>query len=595
MAGFREFMPGQVWFYFNGSATKDLERKKELGAITSRPVVILQSAFYPEWNDIITVCPMTSSDRRSGVYIDSTVCKDGSLIEGGTVLPYLFYNVKTKFLFPMIATNHKRKLISLSPEDFQKVREGYLYHLGETTKVPEYVENWKRVEGYDRRIIIRDIRLAINDYEELSHDLHYDDKRDDRRHRSRHTPTPSTNPILVQNPPESTTVENHIIASLTEYDRRDQKMYAPNDGFNAACIGETEDEPAGDFVTEKTVKHIHQIQFTVRSVEDFTVALNDFAPGIYPIVSETGSQIFPGSKHLEGVELKGMPDKLSTSDTLKIMNMTISDIVNQTGIGSKSTASRLRKELRERYENVVAEQAAAPEPFQYTASSVTLNKPRAKRNARRRYFLFKFTKEELLKLARMSVDDVAKAIPKLPASYARNFILDVQMMYPDEFKPILVEPEQTDAKEEPKETPTEDKIPEEVYTPEKKYALWETLSPMEIREVRACKKRNMQSISKNFGITKDKSRQLHGAVMQLSGKMPSKRQPMIDPLTIETSCLRIIKGDYHNIKTEDLLAFCRTDPADIAKYFNSCKSPNTPAKSNIRSMKMEIRKLIVID
>lgn len=591
MAGFREFMPGQVWFYFNGAATKDLERKKELGAITSRPVVILQSAFYPEWNDIITVCPMTSSDRRSGVYIDSTVCKDGSLIEGGTVLPYLFYNVKTKFLFPMIATNHKRKLISLAPEDFEKVREGYLYHLGATTKVPEYVENWKKVEGYDRRIIVRDIRLAINDYEELAHDLHYPEENHDRDRRHRKHHVPFTNPILEQTPPESTTIENHIIASLTEYDRTEQKMYAPNDGFNAACIGEVETEPSGNFVTEKTVKHIHQIQFNVRSVEDFSNILGEMIPGLYPVATETGSQIFPGSTHLESIELKAMPAKLSSMDTLKIINMTISDIVNQTGIGSKSTASRLRKELRERYESVIEMQCSAPEPFRYDKSTVTLNKPRAKRNARRRYFLFKYTKAELLEMAKMNPEDLAKVISKLPGSYAKNFIQDIQLMYPDEF--IASEVQNDDSIDEPEIESTE--IQSESCAPEKKYALWETLSPTEIREIKLCKKQNMQSVSKNFGITKDKARQLRGAVMQMSGKMPSKRQPIIDPLTIEASCLRIIKGDYQNISSEDLLAFCRTDPSEIATYFNNCKSPNTPAKSNIRTMKMEIRKLIVMD
>ena len=132
MAGYREFMPGQVWFYYNMSASKELEKKKELGACTNRPVVIIQAAFYPEWNDIITVCPITSSDRRSGVFIESTIFKDGSLIEGGTILPYLFFNVKVKFLYPLITSSHKRKILSLAPQDFEKVKEGlkeyYLNH-----------------------------------------------------------------------------------------------------------------------------------------------------------------------------------------------------------------------------------------------------------------------------------------------------------------------------------------------------------------------------------------------------------------------------------------------------------------------------------
>lgn len=589
MAGFREFMPGQVWFYFNPAATKELERKKELGSITSRPVVIIQQAFYPEWNDIITVCPMTSSDRRSGVYIDSTICKDGSLIEGGTVLPYLIYNIKAKFLYPMIATNHRRKLLSLAPEDFEKVRRGYLYHLGETVEEPEYVKNWKRLSGYDRNIIVHDIRLAVNEFE----DLIYDGERGPGDHHPKIKKGPA-NPILIQQAPATNEIENHLIASLTEYDRESQKMYEPGEEFNSSRIGEQGNDHE-DFVTQKEVRRDYQINFTQISVSDFSKQLSNTIGGIYP-VSGT-SMIFQGSKFLEGIEVKNMPDQLSRSDKFLMTTMTISDIVAKSGIQSKSTASRVRKSLREMDMSDIVEQIEAPEPFWYN-TSMAANRSRSKKVLRRRMALLRYTKAEHMKFVKMDAESLAKAIPELPASYMKQLKCDIVMMYPSEKiqqdsgdtdKSKLIPEDADDASDSESVSETPPQSPEE---PQKTYELWETLSPAEIREIRACDKRNIGSVAKNFSISKDKARQLRGYVLEMTGKVPCRKQPDIKDKNVEECCIRVIRAQS-GVNSDDLLVFCRTDPSEIAKYFGTVKSANTPCKSDIRFMKATARTIIV--
>ena len=130
-------------------------------------MVIVQDAFYPEWHDSITVVPLTSSDRRSGVHIDPTIFHDGSLVEGGTVLPYLLYTVKTKFLTPMCTDRkgYNLRLLTLSKEDFAEVRNGVAYHLGFSERVPEYVRNWKHLDDYTRSTITRNIRCVVQDYD----------------------------------------------------------------------------------------------------------------------------------------------------------------------------------------------------------------------------------------------------------------------------------------------------------------------------------------------------------------------------------------------------------------------------------------------
>ena len=172
MGGYREFTPGQVWFYYNPAATKHSEEKSERGAITSRPVVIIQNAVYSEWADTISVVPITRSDRRSGVYIDTTILRDGVKIEGGTILPYLFYTVKTKFLYAIKGMDGRRRIVSLQEEDFEKVRHGYLYHLGKRKDPPDYVLHWKHLDDVEKRKIVHSVKLFVNDFEDALSDEH---------------------------------------------------------------------------------------------------------------------------------------------------------------------------------------------------------------------------------------------------------------------------------------------------------------------------------------------------------------------------------------------------------------------------------------
>jgi hypothetical protein len=585
MAGFREFMPGQVWFYYNPSASKDQERKKELGAVTSRPVVIIQQAFYPEWNDNITVCPMTHSDRRSGIPIESTICKDGSLVEGGTVLPYLIYNIKTKFLFPMIATNHRRKLLCLSDEDFEKVRIGVMYHLGFSKEIPDYVKEWKHLSGYDRNIIVHDIKLAVSDMEELALDK---SRRDHSSHRSK---GPS-NPILLQEAPkDSYTVENHLIATLTEYDRETQQIYEEGESFNSARLGEEPPKKDDGFVTQKQIKKDVEVNYNVMQTEQFAKFLTETIGGVYPVAGT--SKIYQGSDFLEGVEVKSMPEQLSIADQLKLTTMTITDIVQQSGIQSKSTASRIRKALRDTAYPDVDAQLDAPDPFIYdTLSAKMLNLMRAKKSARRRFKLFKLDKDQMIEML-TATEDRAVEITGMPHSYIKAAQADIQIIYPnlqftaplpDDAKTIVQIQNEMDLAVAANKVDT---------SAMQQVELWETLCPAEIKEIRSCDKRNIASVAKNFGITKDKARQLRGSVLEMVAKMPSKKQAPVDEAQLDDACARILTGKFGDTSRDDYLLFCRFDPQVIAKHFGAMKSATTPSKSEIRSMKMSMRKIIV--
>jgi hypothetical protein len=576
MSGFREFMPGQVWFYFNGQATKDLEKRKELGSCTSRPVVIIQGAFYPEWNDIVTVCPLTSSDRRSGVYIDSTILKDGSIIEGGTVLPYLIYNIKTKFLFPVIATNHKRKLISLSPEDFQRVRQGYLYHLGENVEEPDYVHQWKHLSDFDRNIVIHDVRLAISDMEDMAHDG------------KSHNGAPkkiSNNPLLVQAAPQTNHVENHLNASFTEYDRYNQTIHSADEPFNQAHVGDVEHP-----VTEKTVQHAITIPFMEMKPNEFATSLSIATDGIFPTAGN--SQIFPNSQVLNGIELKNMPNLLSKADQIKLASMTMAEIMQNTGIGSGSTASRLRRQLRDNLSSegfiavsdntVTCLQITGADPFRYSAD-LPIVKSRIKRTAKRRKDLFHYDQPTQLHFIGLSLSDMAAELQCSP-SYARLLKLDIASMYPHQKVQYRGELRTLDDIRGELEN-------EATFTSErddrKLYAMWETLSPTEIHEIRSCNKKNIAAMARNFDLSKEKAKQLKAKLMTNPGGWALTEEHK------KVSCIKVIKGDYRELSAMDLLHFCCTDHADICQYYSDIKSANTPSKAEIRSLKNKIRRLIV--
>lgn len=589
LAGFREFAPGQVWFYYNPNATKALEQKKELGSCTSRPVVIIQKAFYPEWNDMVTVCPMTSSDRRSGVYIDTTILKDGSFIEGGTIIPYLFYNIRTKYLYPVIASNHKRKLITLADEDFEKVKHGFQYHFGLREDPPDYVVNWKHLNDFERNIVVQDLRLAIHDWEETL-----------LEHKGTMTASSKkgkTNPVLRQNPASSSSVENHILANVSNYSKELGVFYSDEESFNAKKLNEVTN--ASSDTKEKPTKP--SITFEQMDVQQFAFRLEDKVGGIFPTAYD--SNLYSGSNILNGVSLKDMADVMSFSDKLKILNMTISDIMDKTGIQSASTASRFRKELRSANwgdtiiydaENNVMEflQNDSPENFEYHGDFIT-TKSRIRKNARRRKALFQYSYEEISKLIQENPSNFADAMG-LPSSYDRAVRDDIKLLYPK----LEELPEPTD---EPKSTydiftDSQSNITEslsaEIEESASRYPFWSSLSVGEMMEFKCTAKKYMSNLCRNYGIDKKKANAVKGYLQSIMNSKKYKMPIPNAPLKEENACTLIISGEYSKLTREDLMIFCQTNSDDISRYYNQLKLPNTPSKADIRKLKCMIRAII---
>lgn len=573
MAGFREYAPGQVWFYYNPNATKSLEQKKELGACTSRPVVIVQSAFYSEWNDIVTVCPMTKSDRRSGVYIDSTILKDGSLIEGGTVIPYLFFNIRTKYLYPVISSNQKRKLITLADDDFEKVLHGIQYHMGFRSDPPDYVKNWKHLTDFDRNIIIQDLRLALNAYDELSHD------------HSKESHRPTRNPLLVQAPPATNYVENHIIASMTEYDRSTQTIRSGNASpFNQKTLNATSKTDTTAIIDHasdvKLVIHKPTVTFTQMSPSDFSDVLSIHAEGIFP-VAQNHYKLRDGSKFLENVSLKDMPDQLTRVEMFFILIMSISEIIKKSGIRSTSTAMRLRKSLRElpwgsvghtdESGSFVPDCENWSDGFSYTGK-IPFLKARVKRSAKRRAALLKMTKEEHMSLMEMSDSEIAR-ITNLPVSYASYVRSDISMMYPSEH--LQAETSRDDA--------TSD---------DQKYLYEETLSPGEAMEFVNCPQKSISNLVSNFGLTKSEVRQIRARIKERKD-IPIKR-PNVSNADFDTIVHKAVfsKLAEPTLSKQEMLIFCMSSNTDIFASYRRNKLAMPPSKAETRRMKSAFRRIL---
>lgn len=593
MAGFREFAAGQVWFYYNPNATKPLEQKKELGACTSRPVVVIQTAFYPEWNDVVTVCPMTSSDRRSGVYIDTTILKDGSIIEGGTVLPYLFYNIRTKYLYPCIATNNKRKLITLSEEDYAKVRHGFEYHFGIRSDPPDYVTNWKHLTDYDREMVIQDVKLAVNSWEETIGEHQKGGKVLSLKGQ--------TNPILKQKPAQDPHVENHIMASLNVYDRDKQLLVSEDNdsSFNTARI---EDPPP--IHQEKDVKKRVTIKYAKMTVEEFSDYISWHSSGFYPTANPK-TNIGEGSQVLAGVPLKDMCGKLTDYDKMQLVNMPISLIMSNTGIQSSSTASRFRKELRTnalgdriRYdaENNIAifTQNEIPPNFEYMGD-LPINKARAKKAARRRKVLFSSSYEDLVSYYTMDSTDLAKATG-LPLSYGNAFKQDIAKLHPaiaDQFKEQV--PLSSIQKEDSLVSLNMETLPycmEEPTQSEDRVPYWMTLSHDEITEIKLTSKKHLNNIAHNYELSKEGARALRSSVISIGADKLKEEIPQTTTADIESTCRKIAEKESGSITFHDLLLFCQSDYATIAACLQQLKQGNTPSKADVRHTKTMLRKLI---
>ena len=587
MAGFREYQPGQVWFYYNPFATKDNEKKRELGAVTCRPVVIVQAAFYPEWNDIVTVVPMTHSDRRSGIPIDTTVLKDGGVVEGGTVLPYLMYSVKTKFLFPMMTSgSNRRRLITLAPEDFEKVLIGVKYHLGFSAEIPDYVANWKSISDYDRRVIVKDIELAISDADAV---LKGDDPSSTLFMGHRNLPLRRTRRL------DEVPVENHILASMTSFDPVTKRMYDPSRQFNREPLPAIpRDEPPTE--TQK-VKFVTNVQYTDMSVDRFLTAI-----GANPTMES--KHIYEGSKFLGDRQLKQMIGALTKDDIRLIMTLSLQRITECTGIRSTSTVSRLRNQIRQagldrdidlRPPAFTQDPEAAPDPFVYTAQGKPM-KSRNRRNQLRYHTLFQLTDED--KLWVLKEEDLTALSVRLKISSAncRQLKIDIATLRPDLAYGVMpldnVPVEMTDRPEE-LERATEantDAVSGDV-EPHILYEFWETLSPSEINEIKNTTKKKCDSIAKNFGISKIEARQVRGQVTSLL-KKANRGQPKIDSTLVQTAVEKLAAGHYEDMTPEEVMIFCRTDPIDISTAYSKVGSSGIPSKANIRTLKSDFRKAI---
>lgn len=577
MAGFREYAPGQVWFYYNARATKGSEEKNELGSCTSRPVVIIQEAFYPEWNDIVTVCPMTTSDRRSGVHIDGTVLKDGSFIEGGTVLPYLFYNVKTKFLFPIIAANHKRKLITLSDEDFQKVKEGYLYHLGVIQDPPDYVKEWKHLDDFDRKTMVNQIRLAIYDWEDTlarSHSNHPSD-----------SPRKQENPILIQrkdggNKPQENFVENHVLASRDRMDRSTGIIYKEEDSFNTNRLN-----------TPKRHKKSYTIrnEFQKMTPSEFSDELGGLMSGIFPV--DCHHIVYPGSSALSGIALRDMVSALPQEDCIYMLNMSISDIMKNTGIGSTTQASRFRKELRRRDWNgsVRLDESTNmmeflqwdwPDGFHYSGCG-SITKSRLRKNAKRRKVLFQLSIDEQKSLLELTDSEVAKRTG-LPESYSHSIKEDILIMHP-----------QWTSSSSPKKGISSSTLFSlndimqwiAAYTPETLYRLGQLLSPAECLAIRNISNKNLKNVCREYNLSMDKAQKLKATLVM----DPSQDARKMDPDVCATAVRCIVYRDDGTVNDEMFYAFSKMDMAAILSEMAKLSIANIPNKATISQIKKLIR------
>jgi hypothetical protein len=169
-------------------------------------------------------------------------------------------------------------------------------------------------------------------------------------------------------------------------------------------------------------------------------------------------------------------------------------------------------------------------------------------------------------------------------SYARLLKLDIASMYPHQKVQYRGELRTLDDIRGELEN-------EATFTSErddrKLYAMWETLSPTEIHEIRSCNKKNIAAMARNFDLSKEKAKQLKAKLMTNPGGWALTEEHK------KVSCIKVIKGDYRELSAMDLLHFCCTDHADICQYYSDIKSANTPSKAEIRSLKNKIRRLIV--
>lgn len=581
MPGYREFRPGEIWFYYNPNVSKELERKKELGAITSRPVIIVQSAYYPEWTDSVTVIPMTSSDRRSGIHIDTTILHDGSIIEGGTALPYLFYTVKTKYLHAMTSDirGEKLHLISLSPEDYALIQQAMSYHLGFSSEVPEYVRRWKSLNDYDRSTIIKQIKLVVNDFDNQQRKVME----------------------LIQERDDSPKCENHVNASFDKLSP-DRTQFIIEGGKYPAAPNATPPKPSSLLVSEaKNYKRSHPQPSILFS----PVSINQWAETVEPHMSEgavkPATRIYPGSTLLANVAYNQIHTALTQEELDTVANMSTAEVMENTGAPSKGTAYRIRKWAASHQSTMVISDELSAEggvgAFRYSKDNHPSTRRRRAKNLKRVTILLGLSPQECDDILKMNVDTLQGKFPQMAPSEIKQLKADIAMMYPNR---TLVLEEKTKQHNgvgikysdlyQSLTLDAEASVDAEFNVT---YELWETLSPSEVAEIASASKRNAINVAKKYGLTKAAFTALRPTVIEVAKPNGKIKQPEIDESRKSIVCNRVINEDLTTISSADILIFCRTEYSQIVSLYGISASANTPSKKDIAELKKNLRKIIV--
>lgn len=583
MPGYREFRPGEIWFYYNPNVSKDLERKRELGAITSRPVVIVQSAYYPEWTDSVTVIPMTSSDRRSGIHIDTTILHDGSIIEGGTVLPYLFYTVKTRFLHAMTSDSRGEKmhLVSLAPEDYVLVQQAIAYHLGLGTEIPEYVKRWRTLNDYDRSTIIKQIKLVVNDFENQQRRV----------------------VEMIQEKDESLKCENHVNASFNRISP-DRTQFIIEGGKYPPTPQETDGlKPSSLMISEaKRYKKIHPqpaILFQPMSVEKWAETAD--AHMVLDEKHEPESRIHPGSQLLSNVAYNQIHTVLTQEELDQVASMSTIEVMRDTGAPSKGTAYRIRKWAADHPSEAMLppepEEPEYIEPFHYGKDVNMFTRRRRAKNLKRVLILISLTPEDCDYILKTNIEILQSRFTQMSPSEIKQLKADIAMMYPNRTLIISEKTRQHNGVgikyADLYQSLTADATASTDAEFNTYYELWETLSPSEVAEIASASKRNAVNVAKKYGVTKPAFSSLRSIVIEVSKPNGKIKQPPIDEERKSIACNRIINEDLSTISSSDILIFCRTEYSQIVSLYGVSGSPNTPSKKDIADLKKNLRKIIV--
>lgn len=563
MAGYREFKAGSVWFYYNPYASKKLESERELGILTSRPVVIVQHAYYPEWTENITVCPITSSDRRTGIHIDTTVLGSGGIIEGGTILPYMLYTIKTRYLQPVSVSGRSQylALLSLSDEDYEAVMEGVSYHLGFTREEPEYVKNWKVLDDYGRNVLAKSVRLAVLDFETQTQLYQH----------------------VVQPHDESDFVENHIISSMNRMNEERTEFIETPDTIDPSIRPFT----FRRYYLDDEADNIALFE----ALEGFGIANEMF--GREPEVT----CFYEGSDKLRGFHSTDAIELLNPWEMRAFLELKGKEMLVMTGISSPSTAYRFRKVITAWLED-------NPKAFSrgkhcFSCKNHHDNEifvARCTINAKRWKFILGLTEVELQDILELTSEaDFQERYPvdfKTKLSQVKEAICY--------YRPNLIVPTGTST---PEETPKSYELDETstIYdgcisrvdrskrNPKLEY--WKTLSPQEIAEISSISKRNMGQACKKFHLSKSALKMVREQCIHATrnGDLNEVKMETVDAEGYK----KLIDGNF-DVDTSTIYLFCISNYTQIMDIFNRMGSSKCPSRSAIANVKARLRNIISV-